>query len=93
MVEVTLILNTSEWMHIADAALTLWPNLEIDRQVSRNEVCRRLALCGIERLMAASAVQRQSALAEVDRPLQPPPDHIMPMLPGAPRPGHVVDQP
>lgn len=82
MVFVTLVLSTSEWQQIAQAALALWPTVEIDRQISRNEVCRRLALSGIQQLMGASRAQREQAMAEVERSLQPPPDRMLPQLPG-----------
>jgi len=84
MVFVTVILTTSEWQRIAATALALWPTVEIDRQVSRNEVCRRFALCGIQQLLGAPAAQRERAMEEVERPLQPPGDnHMMPQLPGS----------
>jgi len=55
MVFVTVILITSEWQRIAAAALALWPTVEIDHEISRNEVCRRIALCGVQQLLGASA--------------------------------------
>ena len=69
MVFVTVILITSEWQRIAAAALALWPTVEIAHEISRNEVCRRLALCGVQQLLGASAAQRERSLEEVERSL------------------------
>lgn len=83
MVFVTVILTTSEWQRIAAAALALWPAVQIDQQISRNQVCRRFALCRIQQLLGAPAAQRERAIEEVERPLQPPADRMLPQLPGA----------
>ena len=55
-----------------------WPSTPLDRQMSRNECCRRLLLAGLDSVQSAN-------LNAVARPLQPPADHMMPTLPVGPK--------
>jgi len=83
MVFVTVILITSEWQRIAAAALALWPTVEIDHEISRNEVCRRLALCGVQQLLGASLRNANGPSRKLSGHLQPPADGMLPQLPVA----------
>jgi len=83
MISVTLCFDAHEWDRIRNAAATLWPGTELDRQLSRSEICRVLTLAGLDRLMNATADDRQRMMRNLGRTLQPPADKVMPALPVA----------
>ena len=83
MVFITLVLSTNEWEKIRATAQTYRPSEQLDRQMSRNECCRRLLLGGIDQLRSVSPAERQAAVSNYARHLQPPGDTLRTMLPGA----------
>lgn len=86
MIYVSVVLGSGEWQQITRAAQTLWPGTEIDRQLSRSEICRVFTLAGIDRLLSASDDDRQRVMNNLCRSLQPPADTgNLTVLPGAPK--------
>lgn len=73
---ITLTLSDPEWERVLRMAQQAWPSAALDRQMSRNECCRRLLLAGLDSVPRAN-------LSTVERPLQPPADDILPKLPVA----------
>jgi DNA-directed RNA polymerase subunit N (RpoN/RPB10) len=73
---ITLTLSDPEWERVFRIAKQAWPATVLDRQMSRNECCRRLLLAGLDSVPKAN-------LSALERPLQPPGDAVMPKLPVA----------
>jgi hypothetical protein len=44
MIYVTVTLNDNEMERVRDVAQTYWPGEQLERQLSRNEACRRLLM-------------------------------------------------
>ncbi len=86
MIFVTLTLNDNEWERVRGVAMNYWPNEPLERQLSKNEACRRLLIGGLTSLQATSAANRKQIADTYARPVNPPAGtNIGPYLPGAPR--------
>lgn len=70
MVFITVVLDSNEWMHVAQAAHRHWPEEPLERQMSRNEACRRFLLAGISKLSGANPAERRQ-MADEHRHLRP----------------------
>ena len=84
MVFITLILDFDEWHRVKQTAQAYWPHQQLDREVSRSEVTRRLLFGGLDALRAVSARSQQEMVDSHAHSLQPPPG-VDPQLPGAAR--------
>jgi len=59
MIFVTLTLNDNEWERVRYAAQAYSPKEPLERQLSKNEACRRLLLGGITSLQSTSQSNQQ----------------------------------
>ena len=84
MIFVTLTLQDNEWERVRGAAMNYWPNEPLERQLSKNEACRRLLMGGITSLQATSESNQKQMASTYARPVNPPADtDVGPWLPGA----------
>ena len=74
MIFATLTLNDGEWQRVRGAAMNYWPNEPLERQLSKNEACRRLLMGGITSLQSTSQSNQQQMAQTYSRPIQPPGD-------------------
>lgn len=82
MVFVTVVLSSEEWLSISQIAQVNWPQEPMDRDLSRNEVCRRFVLAGASKLAPKTNGERHE-LAQEFRHVRPD-SETRPHIPGAP---------
>jgi hypothetical protein len=75
---ITMCLTDGEWDKVRGVAQRYWPQSQLDRQLSRNEACRRLLMGGL------AVVNRADADAAAQS-VEQQPDRMTPQLPGAPK--------